>query len=172
MFGYTKWKIPPLPRSYSQPERLMNIWERTPHRQSFLFSCNCCCFLVAQSCPTPGDPRDWSPPGPSVHGIPQARILEWVAISFSRGFSWPRDWTRVFCTCRHILPGWAAREAPMQFISTIYNISPSTLKRTITSEEIYNKYTNHKCLHNRTKQDRSISLWFSILKKLTPFWLS
>ena len=42
---------------------------------------------VAQSCPTLGDPMDCSPPGSSVHGIFQARILEWVAISFSRGSS-------------------------------------------------------------------------------------
>ena len=42
---------------------------------------------VAQSCPTLCDPIDCSPPGSSVHGILQARILEWVAISFSRGSS-------------------------------------------------------------------------------------
>ena len=40
-------------------------------------------------------PMDCSPPGSSVHGILQARILEWVAISFSRGSSQPRDWTQV-----------------------------------------------------------------------------
>ena len=40
---------------------------------------------------------DWSLPGSSVHGIFQARILEWVAISFSRGFSQPRDQTLVSC---------------------------------------------------------------------------
>ena len=50
---------------------------------------------VAQSCPTLCDPVDCSPPGSSVHGILQARILEWVAISFSRGSSWPRDQTQV-----------------------------------------------------------------------------
>jgi len=38
---------------------------------------------VAQSCPTPSDPMDCSPPGPSVHRIFQARVLEWVAIAFS-----------------------------------------------------------------------------------------
>ena len=43
--------------------------------------------LVAQSCPTLCHPMDCSPPGSSVHGILQARILEWVAISFSRGSS-------------------------------------------------------------------------------------
>ena len=50
---------------------------------------------VAQSCPTLCDPMDCSLPGSSVHGIFQARILEWVAISFSRGSSQPRDQTRV-----------------------------------------------------------------------------
>ena len=51
--------------------------------------------LVTQLCPTPCDPMDCSPPGSSVHEIFQARILEWVAISFSRGSSQPRDRTRV-----------------------------------------------------------------------------
>ena len=50
---------------------------------------------VAPSCPTLCDPVDCSPPGSSVHGILQARILEWVAISFSRGSSRPRDRTQV-----------------------------------------------------------------------------
>ena len=48
---------------------------------------------VTQSCPTLCNPVDCSPPGPSIHGISQARILEWVAISFSRESSQPRDWT-------------------------------------------------------------------------------
>ena len=39
---------------------------------------------VAQSCPTLSDPMDCSPPGPSVHGISQARVLEWGAIAFSQ----------------------------------------------------------------------------------------
>jgi len=43
--------------------------------------------LVAQWCPTLYNPMDWSPPGSSVHGILQARVLEWVAIPFSRGSS-------------------------------------------------------------------------------------
>ena len=53
--------------------------------------------LVAQSCLTLCDPIDCSPPGSSVHGILQPRILEWVTISFSWGSSWPRDWTQVSC---------------------------------------------------------------------------
>ena len=48
------------------------------------------CVLVAQWCPTLCNPMDCSPPGSSVHGILQVRILEWIAILFCRGFSWPR----------------------------------------------------------------------------------
>ena len=52
---------------------------------------------VAQLYPTLCDPMDYSPPGSSVHGILQARILEWVAIPFSRGSSPPSDRTRISC---------------------------------------------------------------------------
>ena len=52
---------------------------------------------VAQLCPTLCDPMDCSLPGSSVHGIPQARLLEWVAVPFSRGSSQPRDQTQVSC---------------------------------------------------------------------------
>ena len=52
----------------------------------------------AQSCPTLCGPMDCSPPGSSVHGISQARTLEWVANSSSRGSSRPRDQTHVSCT--------------------------------------------------------------------------
>ena len=50
-----------------------------------------------QSCPTLCDPIDGSPPGSPKPGILQARILEWVAITFSRGSSLPRDKTQVSC---------------------------------------------------------------------------
>ena len=54
--------------------------------------------LVAQSCPTLCHPMDCSPPGSSVHGILQARILEWVAMPSSGGSSQRRDQTQAFCT--------------------------------------------------------------------------
>ena len=53
--------------------------------------------LVAQPCLTVCDPTDCSPPGSSVYGVVQARILEWVAFSFSRGSFQPRDQTQVSC---------------------------------------------------------------------------
>ena len=63
----------------------------------------CCCCSVAKSCPTPCDPKSYSPPGSSVHGILQARISELVASSFFRGPSQPRDRTQVSYTGRWVL---------------------------------------------------------------------
>ena len=57
------------------------------------------------------DPMDCSPPGSSVHGILQVRILEWLAIPFSRGSSWPRDQTQVSRITGIFFTIWATREA-------------------------------------------------------------
>ena len=65
---------------------------------------------VTQSCPTLCDPMDCSLPGSSVHGIFQAIALEWIAISFSRGSSQPRDWTRVSRILDRRFTFWATRE--------------------------------------------------------------
>ena len=68
---------------------------------------------ITHLCPTLCDPMDCIPPGSSVHGIFQVRILEWVAISLSRGSSWPSDWTPVSCiSCIHkqICYCWATLE--------------------------------------------------------------
>ena len=72
----------------------------------------CCCCLVTKSYLILCNPMDCSPPGFSVHRISQAKILESVAISFSRGSSWPGVRICVFCTGRQILYHWATREAP------------------------------------------------------------
>ena len=66
---------------------------------------------VAQSCPTLCNHVNCSPPGSSVHGILQARILEWVAISFSRGSSQPGDQTQVSRIAGRRFNLWATREA-------------------------------------------------------------
>ena len=63
--------------------------------------------LVAQSCPTLWESMDCSQPGFSVHGILQARILEWVVSSFSRGSSQPRDRTWVSCILDEYFTVWA-----------------------------------------------------------------
>ena len=66
---------------------------------------------AAQSCPTLCDPMDCSPPGSSIHGILQARILERAASSFSRGSSRPRDRTQVSRIVGRRFNLWATREA-------------------------------------------------------------
>ena len=63
-------------------------------------------ILVTQSCLTLCDPTDCSLPGSSVHGILHSRILEWLAIPFSRGSSLSRDWSQA-----DSLPWWAIRKS-------------------------------------------------------------
>ena len=73
-----------------------------------------CCILVIKLCATICDPMDYRPPGSSVHGVLLARILEWVAIYYSRGSSQPRDQThvsQVSCVGRWVLYHWVTEEA-------------------------------------------------------------
>ena len=70
----------------------------------------CSCAQSLQSSPTLCSSVDCSPPGSSIHGILQARILEWVAISFSRRSSWPRDRTWVSLTVDRLFIISASRE--------------------------------------------------------------
>ena len=68
--------------------------------------CHCTHAQSLHSCPTLGDPVECSPPGSSVHGILQARIMKWVAMPSSRGSSRPMDWTHishVSCISRRVL---------------------------------------------------------------------
>ena len=69
-------------------------------------------MLVAQSCPTLCDPMDNSLPGSFLHGISQARIVEWVSIPFSRVSSWPRGQTWVSHIASRFFTVWAIREGP------------------------------------------------------------
>jgi len=73
-------------------------------------ACVCACVLGAQFFDFFRPHGLYSPPGSSVHGIPQARILEWVAIPFSRGLSRSRDRTWVSCIAGRFLTIWVTRE--------------------------------------------------------------
>ena len=75
----------------------------------YMWLSNTQCTLDSQLCPTVCDPKDCSEPGSTAHGILQARILEWVAIPFARGSSWPRDWTQVSCIAGRFFTLWATR---------------------------------------------------------------
>ena len=78
---------------------------------STLVMLECFCCLVTKSCPTLCDPMDCSPPGSSVYGISQARVLEWVAMPSSGASSQTRDQTRI--SCLGILYQCACWEAPI-----------------------------------------------------------
>ena len=67
-------------------------------------------FFGVQLCPTLCNLMDCSPPGSSVHGILQTRILEWVAMPSSRGASWPRNRIWVSCIAGRIFTIWATRD--------------------------------------------------------------
>ena len=82
---------------------------------------------VAQSCLTLSDPMDCSLQGPSVHGIFQVRMLEWVAIPFSGRSSWPRDWTRVSCIVGRRFTVWATRESLLVLLCLNYSKSDSRI---------------------------------------------
>ena len=77
---------------------------------------------VARLCPTLCNPMDCSLPGFSICGIFQSRILEWVAISFSRRSSRPRDWTQVSHIVGRPFTLWATREANTCIYIYIYHI--------------------------------------------------
>ena len=75
----------------------------TPIYTHSLIISHCCCSLVTKSCPTRCNPMNCNPPDSFVHGIFQARILQWVAISFSRRSSWLRNQIHVSWIGRQIL---------------------------------------------------------------------
>ena len=72
----------------SQEEKFLQLLKKSLEFNNFY-------VIISQSCPTLCEPTDCSLPGSSVHGIFQAIVLEWIAISFSSGSSRPRDRTRV-----------------------------------------------------------------------------
>ena len=100
------WRIP----WREEPGRLQSMGLQRV-RRDFTFSLSV--SSVTQSCPTLCGPMDWSLPDSSVYGILQARILEWVAISFSRGSSRPRDRTQVSHIAGRHFNLWATKEALM-----------------------------------------------------------
>ena len=114
------------------------------HLWTFLHACVCAQFGLALC-----DPMGCSLPGSSVHGIFQARILERVAISVSRGSSWPRDWTCISCiSCsgRQILYRCTTREACKQLCAVMsdsiwpYGLQPARLLKQRCPS--VNKYTH------------------------------
>ena len=85
----------PLYPSWPQDRPWDQLSSHQRHTLSLCYANSECCAKSLKSCPTLCDPVVCSLPGSSVHGLLQARILEWVTMPFSRGSSQPRDWTHV-----------------------------------------------------------------------------
>ena len=118
---------------------------------------------VTQSCPTLRDPMDCSLPDSSVHGIFQARILEWVTISFSRGSSRPRDGTWVSRTAGRLFAVWASREALSSVYAYLPQITPSFITHLVSFlyTQIFDRYTS---LSTKCQWDFFFPQKFSLLQ--------
>ena len=105
--------LPPLlaPGIYSRPISRRCCWLR--HQPVWEAGSPCLIPTPLAGCTelsrTLCDPMDCSRPGSSVHGILQARILEWVVMPSSRESSQPREWTQVSCTAGRFFTSWASR---------------------------------------------------------------
>ena len=118
--GYFPLLHPQAGKFWEYKEMRSRFWTKC-WWMSYRFNISCMYAESRQSCLTLWDPTDCSPPGSSVHGILQARILEWVAISSYRGSAPPRDQTHisyVSCTGKQILYHQATWEA--QFLLLIH----------------------------------------------------
>ena len=113
----TLWSYFYIAIAYTQPRFfgmyvLLHIYAYYPRAQHIV---SASASEVAQSCPTLCNPMDCNVPGSSIHGIFQARMLEWVAISFSRGSSRPREQSWVSRTTGRLFTVWATRKAIGQY---------------------------------------------------------
>ena len=161
----------------------LNYWKNSSKNSSvipfFYPSLGICqSELVAQMGPTLCNPMDRSPPGSSVHGTLQARILEWVAIPFSRGSSWLRDQTWVFRSAGRFFtieqPGKLSLGMPLTIITTLNKLkpfpyTPCLLRKTKVE---YRKSKNYKAtfLYGHT----FFKLYWKILTMATRtlYWIS
>ena len=113
--------------------------------------------LVTQSCLTLCDPMDCSPSGSSVHGILQARILEGIAISFSRVSSWPRDRTRISLTVDRRFTVWATREVPVECITESNFLALWLLLINLKLRYLHIAWVKRAVLHCKKFQDYCFS---------------
>ena len=124
---------------------------------------------VTQSCPTLCDPMDYSLPGFSIHGIFQARVPQWVAISFSRGSSQPRDRIQVSCIVGRRFTLWATREAQatqVQFLGKELRSHFKLLLAGVSSRPSPQPRWTLKGSHSAAPHLQNVCLWVSGLPLL------
>ena len=107
----TKFKKKKMQDTHTLRTRSWNWISSCQKKLLWQISCFFLCSMNTQLCPILCDPMDCSPPASFVHVILQVGILEWIAMSFSRGFSQTRDWTRVSTIAGSFFTIWASKEA-------------------------------------------------------------
>ena len=126
---YSRWNIRPLHRL-----TILHLSSVSWTALLNLVMCVCVCVCVwaqlPQLCPTLCNPMDHSVPGSSVHGILQARILEWVIMPSCKGSFWPGDGTHVSCVAGRFFTHWATWEAQPSYINDQSLPDPPHLSRT------------------------------------------
>ena len=140
--------------SWGDPEDLQSLKEGlrlSQYSKSSTYEPSSWCGggLVAKVLFNSCNPMDWSPPGSSVHGISQARILEWDAISFSRGSSQARDWTKslvllvIYCIAGRSFTDWAIREASYE-CSKMWTCWPTPVCQLLCCSTVISKVLYYK----------------------------
>ena len=120
---------------------------------------------VTQLCPTLCNPMDLT-----VHGILQARTLEWVAFPFSRGFSQPRDWTQVSWTVDRFFTSWATREAQTTGVSIQFRQPGSCIIEETWNSRRWNWEGLSSCAEVHFAKNQLINLtskWWTLLMWVT-----
>ena len=155
---YVTWNTSPCKWSMLKKSSIIKIFERP-----FIV---CEVSEVAQSCPTLCNPVDCSLPGFSVHGILQARVLEWVAISFSRGSSQPRDRTQVFHNGGRCFNLWATREYTLVHIREKYRMNLILNSMLVTFLKYMLKYFSSNSRYTSEEVHLELKQWIqSLIRK-------
>ena len=120
------------------------------------------------------DTMDCSAPGSSVHGNLQARLLGWVAISFSRGSSQPKNQTWVFCTAGRFFTDWAMRVALYHYTSYLFqclNMQDPREEKNVTVCEIFLKHLRvvFMCRNNCSSYPKYKLIFNFLVSNLKPF---
>ena len=128
--------------------------------------------LVAQLCLTLCDLMDCSPLGSSIHGILQARMLEWVATLFSRGSSRPRDQTQVSCIAGRFFTIWATGDTYQKTVNKIYSeyIGHYSLFRLFFSQVFVRRERGGEREREKQRREREFLAYLSLCSRLL-WWL-
>ena len=113
------------------------------------------------------NPMDCSPLGSSLHGISQARILEWVATCFSRGYTWPRDWIGGLALSR----GFFTTEPPWKPCALLVGMQIASLSWFAQSCQQFTHHCFHTISRNRNTHKKIVNyIWVLLWKKSLTLW--